>query len=207
MMDDGLLRRAAAKMRPRRTRRIGEAGPGGMNGAWMHMQGMRTIWVMMAAMLLASGCGELTARHLEARNWSPQAEQTVEMRHWRFVFASVPTRESYGVRGAASARIETLPSWVDQVQELTLTAYLRDVEGTVLAQDAKTYLPMNLADAQNVSFDFFLVPAHARPDTSLSVSFGYRAVFTSRAALRAASGGNLPSQFVFFVGETALVRD
>jgi len=171
------------------------------------MQGMRTIWAVLAASLLAAGCGELTARHLESRNWNPQVEQTVEMRHWRFMFASVPTRESYGIRGTASARIETLPSWVDRVQELTLTAYLRDAAGTVLAKDEKTYLPMNLTDAQGVTFDFFLAPASARPDTSLSVSFGYRSVFTSRAALRAASGGNLPSQFVFFAGEAALVRD
>lgn len=178
-----------------------------MNGTWTFAREGRAVWAIVAAVLLASGCAELTARHLDARNWNPRSEQTLEMRHWRFVFASVPTRESYGVKGAATARAETLPSWVDRVQELTLTAYLRDADGNVLAMDQKTYLPMSLADAQNVLFDFFLAPKANRPDTSLSVSFGYRAVFTSTAAVRAASGGNLPSQFVFFAGEAALVRE
>ncbi|QLA17462.1 hypothetical protein [Desulfolutivibrio sulfoxidireducens] len=170
--------------------------------------GMRRVFSALAIMaVLASGCAELTARHLDSRNWNPAAEQTLTMRHWRFAFASVPTRESYGVKGAATVLADTLPSWVDRVQELTLTAYLRDAAGTVLATDHKTYLPMNLSDAANVSFDFFLAPASNRPDTSLSVSFGYRAVFTSSSAARAAAGGKLPAQFVFFAGEAALVRE
>lgn len=167
----------------------------------------RALWALFAVVFAAAGCAELTARHLDSRHWNPQAQQTLDMRHWRFVFASVPTRDSYGVKGTASPLVDTLPAWVDRVQELTLTAYLRDVDGNVLAQDEKTYLPMSLADAKAVAFDFFLAPRGNRPDTSLSVSFGYRAVFTSTAAVRAASGGNLPSQFVFFAGEAALVRE
>lgn len=178
-----------------------------MNMAWTSVWRGWAAWAAAAAVLCVAGCAELTARHLDSRRWNPHGEQTIEMRHWRFTFASVPTRESYGVKGTATARTETLPPWVDQVQELTLAAYLRDVDGNVLASDEKTYLPISLADAGSVSFDFFLVPKTDRPDTSLSVSFGYRAVFTSQAAVRAATGGNLPSQFVFFAGEAALVRD
>jgi len=169
--------------------------------------GRRALLAILAVMFFVAGCAELTARHLDSRHWDPQAQQALDMRHWRFVFASVPTRDSYGVKGTASPLVDTLPAWVDRVQELTLTAYLRDVDGNVLAQDEKTYLPMSLADAKAVAFDFFLAPTAKRPDTSLSISFGYRAVFTSTAAVRAASGGNLPSQFVFFVGEAALVRE
>ncbi len=172
------------------------------------LSGMRRVFSALAAVaVLAAGCAELTARHLESRNWNPSAEQTLAMRHWRFTFASVPTRESYGVKGAATVLTDTLPSWVDRVQELTLTAYLRDAAGTVLATDQKTYLPMGLSEAASVPFDFFLAPAAGRPDTSLSVSFGYRAVFTSSSAVRASAGGKLPAQFVFFAGEAALVRE
>ncbi len=162
---------------------------------------------VVAGLVLATGCAELTARHLESRNWNPSAEQTLTMRHWRFTFVSVPTRQSYGIKGSATALADTLPAWVDRVQELTLTAYLRDAEGVVLATDQKTYLPMSLSDASAVSFDFFLAPESRRPDTSLSVSFGYRAVFTSASAVRAAAGGKLPAQFVFFAGESALMRE
>lgn len=178
-----------------------------MNRSSALWQGSRGLLAILAVVCVVAGCAELTARHLDSRHWNPQARQTLDMRHWRFDFISVPTRDSYGVKGTATALADTLPAWVDRVQELTLTAYLRDAAGTVLAQDEKTYLPMSLADAKAVSFDFFLVPRMKRPDTSLSVSFGYRTVFTSTAAVRAAAGGNLPSQFVFFAGEAALVRE
>jgi hypothetical protein len=159
---------------------------------------------VLAGLVLAAGCAELTARHLESRNWNPSAEQTLTMRHWRFTFVSVPTRQSYGIKGSATALADTLPAWVPGAG-IDLTAYLRDAEGVVLATDQKTYLPMSLTDASAVSFDFFLAP-NPGARYHLSVSFGYRAVFTSDSAC-ARGRGQAPGAVRVFSRRVGLMRE
>ncbi len=161
---------------------------------------------VIAFLLLVAGCSSLSVRHLAAKPWDQAASQELVMKFWRFEFTCVPSGERYGVKGAAYPLAANLPGWAQNLESLTLTAYLRDKNGTVLDSDTREYLPMTVDAAHGAAFDFFLDPGDGRAASGLFVSFGYRAMFTAKA--RTGGGtGTIPDGEIFFAEEGALIKN
>ena len=163
--------------------------------------GLTALTAAVSLAMALAGCSSMTARHLEARAWTPGQTQTVDMKFWRFEFTAMPVDNDYGLKGKAWPKVEALPPWVVSVRDLTLAAYLVGPKGTVLAEAKADYLPMPIDQAEPVAFDFFLDADKDIAPEDLRVSFGYRASFTAAPGVTA--GGQEP---VFFAGEGALVR-
>ncbi len=160
----------------------------------------------LCALCLLGGCARLSVSHLDARPWKAGASGEVTMKFWRFEFTSVLAGEAYGVRGRAVPLTGGLPPWADRLEELTLTAYLRDASGNVLASASKTYKNIPLTPDTAMPFEFKLTPTAESP-AGYAVSFGYKAMYVSSKARAALSKDNrLPEAAVFFAGEGALLK-
>lgn len=132
------------------------------------------------------------------------------MKFCRFEYTGVQAGARYGLKGAAYPLVDNLPGWAKNLESLTLTAYLKDKNGNVLASDVKEYLPMPVDAKNGIAFDFFLDPGKTQSSSALSISFGYRAMFTSKAKAKAgrAAGAvaTIPDGEVFFAEEGALIK-
>jgi hypothetical protein len=169
-----------------------------------------SLWIALlsCAAFALSACSSLSARHLETRAWKPGQRQELVMKFWRFEFTDIPAGTRYGVKGAAYPLTENLPGWVRNLESLTLTAYLKDRNGAVLDSDTQEYLPMPVDPDRGVAFDFFLDPGKHPSSSALSISFGYRAMFTSKdkAGRLAGAVATIPDSEIFFAEEGALIK-
>ena len=145
--------------------------------------------------------------HLEARPLAVAAPTSRAMKFWRFEFSGIRLKgDAYSLRGRAIPVRDDLPPWVDRLEELTLTAYLRDPAGNVLASAEKRYRGMPLGDGAVVPFEFLLAPAGDAAG-GYAVSFGYKATYGSQKARMALSAsGPPPAGAVFFAGEGAVLK-
>lgn len=157
-------------------------------------------WFLFAV----AACSTLSVSHLESRPLVAGPPADVTMKFWRFEFTGVLSGDAYVVRGRATPVTTDLPPWVDRLEELSLSAYLRDPAGNVLATVEKTYPAMPLSQDAVVPFEFVLSPAGTAAG-NYAVSFGYKAVYGS-GKVRTALGakGPAPAGSVFFAGEGAL---
>lgn len=162
--------------------------------------------VAVFALALVAGCASMTVSHLESRPLAAGVPTTLPMQFWRFEFSGARSGGVYGIRGRAIPVTADLPPWVDRLESLTLTAYLRDPAGHVLASSEKTYKGMALSPDAAVPFEFALSPS-GEIAGGYGVSFGYKAVYGSSKA-RAALGakGSPPAGAVFFAGEGAVLK-
>lgn len=170
-----------------------------------------TRWLPALALLAAAlgfvGCSRMSVAQLEARPWRAGTAEVMTMKYWRFTYTTVLTGEAYGLRGQATPVPAVLPPWADRIEELTITAYLRDASGTVLARAEKTYPGLKLDAAAAVPFAFNLVPDGAVSIDDLAVSFGYKALYGSSSARNALPAqGQAPAGTVFFASEGAYTR-
>lgn len=167
---------------------------------------MLCLVALVVAVVCLAACASLSVSHLESRPLGTGTSASIAMKFWRFDFTGTPSGSDFVVRGRAHPVTVDLPPWADRVEELTLTAYLRDPAGTVLASAQKSYSPMPLTQKTVVSFEFVLSPAGSAPG-DYAVSFGYKAVYGS-SKVRSALGvkGPSPAGAVFFAGEGALLK-
>lgn len=171
------------------------------------MTGLLAALLVLLAIGLGPGCTRISVAHLEARPWRVGSTETVTMKYWRFSYTACLNGEAYGLRGLATPVPAVLPPWADRLEELTITAFLRDASGTVVAQADKTYRGMPLGPEAAVPFAFDLKPDPVEAAGDLAVSFGYKALYGSskaRAALPAS--GPPPAGTVFFASEGAIMR-
>jgi len=163
--------------------------------------------VLAACLAVLAGCASLSVSHLESRPLAMAAPTTLGMKFWRFEFTGARLKNGdYGLRGRAMPVTDDLPPWVDRLEELTLTAYLRDPAGNVLASAEKRYKGLVLGDGAAVPFEFALSPAGDAAG-GYAVSFGYKAVYGSQKARAALSAnGPPPAGAVFFAGEGAVLK-
>jgi hypothetical protein len=159
---------------------------------------------LLCLVLAATGCAQLNAGHLQRKPWETGVTQNIHSKFFSFDFESIPLASQYGVKGTAHPIRENLPPWVDGVDNLSLTAYLCDSQGRVLAKDKKYYLPQRVTEA-GIPFDFFL---NLKPGQSqdIYISFGYRATFVADKYPKSPGAGqSTPTgQRIFFSSEDAV---
>ncbi|MBG0775054.1 MAG: hypothetical protein H0S85_01295 [Desulfovibrionaceae bacterium] len=169
----------------------------------------------LGALLVASGCSQLSVRHLNRNPWVVNTGQTLDMKFWRFDYEAVPFRNSFGVRGVARPRADRLPEWASWVEELWLAAYLSDSQGRVVAKDLLVSLPKPLSPETGVPFEFILEPEDLGDAGPLFLTFGYRMVLTPgakgpdakpEANAKQEAGAKGDKRKVFFANEGALTR-
>ena len=167
----------------------------------------RALAAALFAVACLAGCSSLSVSHLESRPIVSTAPTTISMKFWRFTFTGALSGNAYVIRGRATPVTADLPPWVDRLEELTVTAYLRDPAGKVLASMEKTYRAMPLGPDAAVPFEFILSPA-GKAAGNYGISFGYKALYgssTARSALGAS--GPPPAGSVYFAGEGAVLKD
>lgn len=156
--------------------------------------------------LLGSGCARLSVSHLETRPLIMGSSGTLTMKYFAFAYAASLDDEAYALRGHATARPNALPAWADRLEELTITVYLSDAHGQVVARAEKTYPGMRLTPDAVIPFSFRLLPETGLAPGALSVSFGYKAVFGSSTARQSLPGlAPPPPGAAFFAGEGAVL--
>jgi len=167
----------------------------------------RVLAAMILAVAMLTGCSSLSVSHLESRPVIATAPTSITMKFWRFEFTGALSGDAYVIHGRATPITSSLPPWVDRLEELTLTAYLRDPAGNVLASAEKTFKAVPLGPDAVVPFAFTLAPADQAAG-NYGISFGYKALYGSSSA-RNALGASVPppAGSVFFAGEGAVLKE
>jgi len=111
--------------------------------------------------------------------------------------------KGFEVKGTAWPIKENIPLWADTVENLSISAYLCDEHGNVLATSTKKYPTQKIPAA---GFPVDLTLKHGgQPSGGYYVTFGYSTMFT--AAKPPATGGQgsggIAGNYVFFANEQA----
>lgn len=131
--------------------------------------------VMLLTAILLSGCASLDVSHLERRPWKLNSLEKVSMEFMKFEYEVVPRKGSFGLRGTAVIKENSVPVWASWISELWIQGYLSDADGNVLATGLQVFSPCRLDKSSPKIFDFELKPESLNPGP-LFVSFGYRLV-------------------------------
>jgi len=159
---------------------------------------VRVVLPLMCALLWGCAQTPLTVRHLPRDPWSLEEPHSLHTRFMRFDYQVLPVGDRAGVKGWAYLDVGKLPPWASWVESVSLSAYLCDPGGHVVAEDSRTFLPREVRADEGIGFEFSL-----RPETwgkkPLFIAFGYRLVSTEG---REAKSGRAP----FFASEDAMSR-
>lgn len=148
----------------------------------------RIVLVMVLMALGVAGCAKLSASHLQLKPWADGSSQKLNAKFLHFDFQTLPQGDKYEVKGAAWPVRENLPEWADTVENLSITAYLCDENGNVLAISGKNFQVQKIP-ASGFSFDLLLKPG-TLASGGYFVTFGYRCMFTASKPSPAGSPGS-----------------
>jgi len=164
------------------------------------LRGLLPLAVLALAALMLWSCAPVSqdVGHLRRDPWSLEEPRSLIVKFMRFDYQIQPVGDVAGVRGWAYLDTSKVPGWAKWIDSLTLTVYLSNPEGHVLAQDSRSFLPRAAKADEGVAFEFSLRPEQwgSRP---LFVTFGYRVVLTEG---RDVAGG----KETFFASEDAITR-
>lgn len=166
----------------------------------MHAHRLLPFLAAAALAVLLAGCSQMSVRHLDRAPWSTGGNETLSLKFWRFEYAVEPQADRFRITGRAYPVKETLPEWVDWIDELWMAAYISDASGKVLADDLHVYLPGPLDAAKGVPIDFTLKPGRIE-DGRLFLTFGYRMALGRGKSSGAAPD---PNRRQFFANERAV---
>ncbi|WP_416950517.1 hypothetical protein [Oleidesulfovibrio sp.] len=116
--------------------------------------------------------------HLAHETWGNTENSQIDMKFWRFQYSTVDLGETVGVIGNALPNSELYPEWTSWYGQLTITAYLSDANGTVIAKDSHSYLPRPIGAERTIPLEFTF---EADTVDAYYISFGYRMVLTEHS--------------------------
>ena len=122
-----------------------------------------------------AGCSGQNVRHLAHETWGRSGDNHIGMQFWRFGFTTVDMGDSVGVIGTALPNSELYPQWAAWYGQLTITAYLSDHTGQVIARDTHTYVPRPIGKERGIPLEFTF---DAGTVDAQYISFGYRMLLT-----------------------------
>lgn len=164
---------------------------------------LASVFALCVALALAAGlaaCAShpMSAGHLKRDAWSLEEPRSLITNFMRFDYQVLPVDEAAGIKGWAYLDASKLPPWALWLESVTLSAYLCDPDGRVIAQDTRSFLPRAVRADEGIGFEFTLKP-EAWGKKPLFIAFGYRLVLTEG---REVKGGQGP----FFANEDAITR-
>lgn len=154
---------------------------------------------LLAAALSACAQPPMSAGHLKRDTWSLEEPRSLITNFMRFDYQVLPVGEAAGIKGWAYLDLAKLPPRAKWLESVSLSAYLCDPDGRVIAQDTRSFLPREVRADDGIGFEFTLKP-EAWGKKPLFIAFGYRLVL-----VESREGG--PGQNPFFANEDALSRD
>ena len=135
---------------------------------------------LLILLFAISGCAHLGVSHMKRQSWKLETPRTMQMEFMVFDYEIVPRKDSFGLRGKAYVKKNSVPMWAGWIGELWIQGYLSDMDGEVLAQGLQVFSPEKLEDGKGIPFDFELKPDQF-DSGPLYISFGYRmALYKSR---------------------------
>lgn len=136
--------------------------------------------------------------HLRRDAWSLEEPRSLILNFVRFDYQIQPVGDVAGIKGWAYLDTTKVPDWAKWIEALSLTAYICEADGRVLAQDSRTFLPRPAKQDEGVPFEFSLRPEEwgTKP---LFVTFGYRIVLTENGEAK----GDKPP---FFASEDSITK-
>lgn len=167
---------------------------------------VRGVLLLVLFAMASASCAKLSAAHLHLKPWENGGRQDFSAKFMRFEYQTTPQGDVLEIKGSAWPVRESLPAWADSVDGLSISAYLCDSQGNVLATVTTTYPAQKIPPA-GFGFDF-LLKHEQQPAGGYFVSFGYGGKFT---ASRPPSGpgkgsGGLAGNYVFFASEQAALK-
>lgn len=132
---------------------------------------------LLMGMLLLAGCSGQTVRHLPSNLWKTEQPQKLQMRYLSFEYQVVRMEDGLGIVAEAYPVISRLPDWASWYGEISLSIYVADEQGKVLASQDTVLVPRPLQREASLPIEarFDLGTNSQQP---LFVSFGYRLVLT-----------------------------
>lgn len=134
------------------------------------------VFALLGVLLLA-GCSGLSVRHLPSNPWKNEVSQTLTMRYLAFQYQVIPVDSQLGIVAEAYPVIDKLPDWASWYGEISLSVYVCDERGTVLAMQETPLVPRPLNREGGLPLEVTLDLGTKRYQP-LFVSFGYRMVLT-----------------------------
>lgn len=150
--------------------------------------------LLLVLVLSLCGCTHLTAQHLQRAPLLAERQHPVAMRHVTFDYTATPIDREIGIIGTVRITRASLPAWVTFVSQYSISAYICDTAGNVLASHDVDLIPRPLEDALNIPFEM-RVPLGFKPDAQpLQIAFGYRLIATPEPGTQGGAGA--PRAFV-----------
>lgn len=137
------------------------------------------VFALLGVLLLA-GCSGLSVRHLPSNPWKNEPTQNLTMRYLAFQYQVIPLENQLGVVAEAYPVIDKLPAWASWYGEISLSVYVSDAQGRVLASRETPLVPRPLNREAGLPLEVRLDLGTNRYQP-LYVSFGYRLVMTDNA--------------------------
>lgn len=134
---------------------------------------MCRIVALSVLLAILSGCSPMSVKHLPQNSFQPDQTQTLSMQFLDFKYSSALENGNYTVKGIAFPNTKALPGWGEWLHDFSLSAYLSDADGKVVAKDLVSY-PVQKVSPEGVQFSFSMPQKTIPPDREIFVSFGYR---------------------------------
>jgi len=164
------------------------------------------IVILAVLMAFAAGCSHLSVKHLDKNLLHPDQTERLSMRYWDFEYVGTVENGDYIVKGLAFPKTEILPGWAEWLHDFSLSAYLSDEKGRVLARDLTVY-PTQKVEPEGVRFDFSMSPERMPDPGNIFLTFGYRMSLTEGRFETPLHEKPLTGErSVFFASEGALAR-
>ncbi len=140
-------------------------------------ENMHKTVVLGVLLALLTGCSHMSVKHLPQNSIQPNQTQTLSMQFWDFKYSSALENGNYIVKGVAFPNTKALPGWGEWLHDFSLSAYLSNEDGGVLAKDLASY-PVQKVSPEGVRFSFSMPAKTVPSDEATFVSFGYRMSLT-----------------------------
>jgi hypothetical protein len=137
----------------------------------------RTVVILVILFALLAGCSHMSVKHLPQNSFQQNQTETLSMQFWDFQYSCALENGNYTVKGVAFPNTKALPGWGEWLHDFSLSAYLSDEDGKVLAKDLISY-PVQKVSPEGVRFSFSMPLKTDLTDKETFVSFGYRMSLT-----------------------------
>lgn len=134
---------------------------------------MKKFIILAVLSALLSGCSHMSVSHLPQKPFQPDQPGALSMRFLDIEYLVKSEAGKYVVRGTAFPNTGVLPGWAEWLHDFSLSVYISDESGTVVASDLVSFLPQKLTP-EGVGFAFILPSELFPAGKDAFIAFGYR---------------------------------
>ncbi len=172
---------------------------------------MRNIsFFLLLFMLMFSACAQHSVKHLSRQPWMGGIAQTLIMKYWTFDYMTLSGPDNlFQIAGSAYPKKKNIPGWGRWLKSLTLSVYLCDDKGNVLASQRQTVPGQSIPYDKGVPFSFHLNQKQLSQTRPLFVTFGYQMeIVKNRNSQRGKFDSDLTGEHdeIFFASQGSMMN-